>query len=37
MSPNVSLIPGLLVVKHPENDRDRDSIWIGSLRSVLWF
>lgn len=37
VSPNVALISGLLVVRNPENNRDRGSIWIGSLRSIPWF
>ncbi|ESA34041.1 s-layer protein [Leptolyngbya sp. Heron Island J] len=37
ISPNISLIPGFVVLVNPENNSDNDTIWLGSLRTVFQF
>ncbi|MBE9060600.1 iron uptake porin [cf. Phormidesmis sp. LEGE 11477] len=37
LSPNISLIPGVVVLLNPENNNDNDTIFLGSFRTVFRF
>ncbi|MGB5711969.1 MAG: iron uptake porin, partial [Waterburya sp.] len=37
LNDNVTINPGLLVILNPEHDRDNDTIWVGTVRTVFNF